>query len=441
MQEVVPVKHKRTYRTIPVQEVIPQSLVALFVAKVIVAIDVAKEAMVAGFADAGGRVVELVRFSHPTQTRLFVELVLALRAAGLVVEGAMEPTGVYGESLRHQLVSRGIDVFRVDPKRVHDASLILDGVPSQHDPKACTLIAFLHAQGISRRWPQRSPFESHARVLVDEHDVVESAAERLYGRLEASTAMHWPELNALVDRRTHWYLHLLVEHPGPHAAHLHEREVRTLLRRVSCGSLASSKIEEVVRSARDSLGVPVTEPQSTLLASIARDVLAARARLVSIEKHMRTLCAEQASCERVARAVGPSAALAIFGDLGYPSTYASAAAFEKACGLNLREQSSGKHEGRLHITKRGPARVRRYLYLAAMRCIARSPLVRAWYERRGACREGTKHVAIVAVMRKLVRALFHVARDGELDFAKLFDLTRLAVRIETASPTSLHVSA
>lgn len=433
-------KKKRTYRTTQIQALDVHRLVALFATKIIVAIDVAKEAMVAGLADAAGRVVELVRFSHPSQTRLFIELMLALRDAQLVVEVAMEPTGVYGESLRHQLASRDVAVFRVDPKRVHDASMILDGVPSQHDPKACTLIAFLHAQGISRPWRQRSPFEMHARALVDEHDLVELPVERMHGRLEAATAMHWPELNEIIDRRTGWYLSLLAEWPVPAAAHGHEREVRTLLRRVSCGSLAATKIEVVVRSASDSLGVPATEHQAALVQSLARDVIAGRARLSSIETQMRALTAQQPSCERVARAVGTTAALAIFGDLGDPSTYASAAAFEKACGLNLRERSSGKDLGRLRITKRGPARVRRYLYLAAMRCILRSPLVRAWYERREECREGTKHVALVAVMRKLARALFHVAREGDLDFTKLFDVTRLAVRIESAAPSSLVVT-
>ena len=41
------------------------------------------------------------------------------------------------------------------------------------------------------------------------------------------------------------------------------------------------------------------------------------------------------------------------------------AKLEKAVGLNLREKSSGEHEGRLSITKRGPGLLRRLLYLFA----------------------------------------------------------------------------
>jgi len=34
-------------------------------------------------------------------------------------------------------------------------------------------------------------------------------------------------------------------------------------------------------------------------------------------------------------------------------------------GLNLKEQSSGQHKGILRITKRGPGKVRFYLYWLA----------------------------------------------------------------------------
>jgi hypothetical protein len=156
---------------------------------------------------------------------------VALRAAGRSVEVAMEPTGVYGEALRHQFTSRNFEVFRVDPKRAHDAALVLDGVPSQHDPKACTLIAFLHAHGISALWRERSALEHHARALADEHAIIARPLEHMQGRLEAATAMYWPELNTMISRRTSWYLHLLSEWPTPTSVAENADAARDLLRR------------------------------------------------------------------------------------------------------------------------------------------------------------------------------------------------------------------
>jgi transposase len=188
---------------------------------------------------------------------------------------------------------------------------------------------------------------------------------------------------------------------------------------------SAEQIEKVIEFSRDSLGVPATEQQAELVRTIAREALDCRARLKELEDRMRKLCEQSDPCARVASAIGPAAAVAIFADLGDPTAYTSAAAFVKACGLNLRERSSGTHQGQLHITKRGPGRVRRYLFLAAMRMILSSPLVRRWYERRGAYREGIKHKAIVAIMRKLARAMVHVARGSAFDINKLFDVRRL----------------
>jgi len=97
---------------------------------------------------------------------------------------------------------------------------------------------------------------------------------------------------------------------------------------------------------------------------------------------------------------------------------------KSACGLNLREHSSGKRKSGLHITKRGPSRVRQYLYLAALRLLKQNPIVRAWYASRVA-RGQKKICAVVAVVRKLVRSLPFVARGEEFNAAKLFDVRRL----------------
>ena len=404
--------------------------------RVIVAIDVAKEAMVVGFADTHGHVVALARFSHPSETVIFLELLSSLSDAGRELEVAMEPTGVYGESLRHHIGRRGIPVFRVDPKRCHDAALLLDGGPSQHDPKACTLIAHLHAQGISRRWRERSAEEVQAHVLVDEHAVLADPLDSLYGRLEAMTAAHWPELNAAIDRRTSWYLHLLVEYPSPEDAAQHLAAALDLLRRKTRGMATRTGIAAVVSRAAETLGVPLSMEQRELLRTMARRVLALRAELDEVEKRMRALCAAGTSLARLAEAVGPAAATAIFADLGDPSAYGCAAALEKAAGLNLRERSSGKLQGRIHITKRGPSRVRHYLYLATLRLILQLPLVRRWFEARKSFAPGSKHKAIVAVMRKLIRALFHVARGSRFDAGKLFDARRLDLPLAAAAPTS-----
>ncbi len=82
----------------------------------------------------------------------------------------------------------------------------------------------------------------------------------------------------------------------------------------------------------------------------------------------------------------------------------------------------------LRVTKRGPGLARKYLYLAALRLIMSEPLARAWYEGRKAYQGGKKVKAVVALMRKYARGLWHVGRGQAFDAAKLFDTRRLVPR-------------
>ncbi len=94
---------KISYRAVPIERLTSALLAAMLVgaSKLIVAIDVAKLKMMAGFGSEDGSVVRLVRFESPMQTREFVELVVATgQALGVPVEALMEPTGTYGEVMK-----------------------------------------------------------------------------------------------------------------------------------------------------------------------------------------------------------------------------------------------------------------------------------------------------------------------------------------------------
>jgi transposase len=89
-------------------------------------------------------------------------------------------------------------------------------------------------------------------------------------------------------------------------------------------------------------------------------------------------------------------------------------------GLNLVERSSGTYQGVLRISKRGSPRTRQWLYFAAMRLVQKCG-VRPWYEAKKARDEGDARRVLVAVMRKLAVALYHVGvRNEEFQPRRLF---------------------
>ena len=107
------------------------------------------------------------------------------------------------------------------------------------------------------------------------------------------------------------------------------------------------------------------------------------------------------------KVVGVPTACVLWVSTGDPRDFDSAGAYRKAMGLNLAERSSGTYQGRLRISKRGSARTRQWLYFAVLRLVQRCG-VRPWYEAKKARHEGEARRVLVAVMRKLAVALYHV---------------------------------
>ena len=100
-----------------------------------------------------------------------------------------------------------------------------------------------------------------------------------------------------------------------------------------------------------------------------------------------------------------------------PRHFGCARSYLKALGLNLKEKSSGQDHGKLTLTKRGSALARKYLYFAALRLIKSDPVLSAWYRSKVDPRAKSK--TVIAFMRKLAKALWHIARGQRFDARKL----------------------
>jgi transposase len=82
----------------------------------------------------------------------------------------------------------------------------------------------------------------------------------------------------------------------------------------------------------------------------------------------------------------------------------------KLAGLDLYEVSSGKHRGKLRISKRGRPLMRKLLYLAALSAVRKDGVMNEWYQ-RALSRGMKKTKALVAVSRKLLVLIFALVRD------------------------------
>jgi transposase len=82
-------------------------------------------------------------------------------------------------------------------------------------------------------------------------------------------------------------------------------------------------------------------------------------------------------------------------------------------GLDLRVKESGKWKGQSKLSKRGSGRLRRILYLAALRSIRLPTSPFGSYYHRLVERGMKKGMAVVAVMRKLLIVAAHLIRTQQ----------------------------
>ena len=416
---------KRRYQAVALQRIDPTKLAeSVRSQRIVFGVDVAKEDFFGAFMDEQARVLLTIRWKSPTQVRELVRLLRELPTTSLDV--VLEPSGTYGDALQALLLRAGIPVHQVSPKRCHDAAEVYDGVPSQHDSKAAAIIAKLHLDGASRRWQDCTDQERELRAAVDLMSLYEEQFWALRNRLEARLARHWPELSLLLPLDSATLIGLLSEFGSPEEVALHADQARALAHRIGRSLLAEDKVEQILVSARDTIGVPMTKPERYALMQLAQEAQRTRDAARHAKGKVERLSQEQAGLQLMAQAVGKATAAVLALSVGNADEYESAAAYVKGYGLNLKERSSGRHKGRLKITKRGPGRARRYLYMAVLRLIQHDAVCAAWYRRKVA-RDGgkLKGKAIVALMRKLAGALWHVARGTPFNARRLFDVRRL----------------
>ena len=404
------------------------------VQELITGVDVAKQAFYAALTSQHTEDSDVVYFERH-QISEFVDRLARLEIDAVTL--VAEPTGTYSDALVEQARDAGLDVIRINGDRVANARKIFDGTDSLHDGKAAHLLAHLYQCGVGRAWEQREESVRQMRSLADLDEIVEQTEQRYVGQLEAVLARHWPELTDLLELQSATLLELVDEYPDPARVAEHPRKARELMKKVGGPLLSDTKIERVLESARTTCGRPMGPGDRQKLKYIAGMLRDSQQRSAKLNRQIEEVAESHEDTQQLAGYTGARTAVVLVGFLGALTDYDSPQQLEKAMGLNLCERSSGvtaedkrTESYGLHISKRGPGRVRKMLYWLALRMInprqsVYCPYATAWYQERLRRNGGHKLKAIVALMRKATRALWWLARGKDYDGTKLFDVHRL----------------
>jgi transposase len=416
---------KRTYKATNVNRVNIESLKKKIQGKeIVIGIDIAKTDNYATIMTKEKESVITVRYKQPVETMRFIEFIQNLQSSRC--EAAMESTGTYGDPLREQLLNTGISVFRVSAKRSHDMAEVYDGVPSYHDAKSAAIIAHLHIDGMSQLWQSKPPELRDIKAAINEMSIYHAQYYENINRMEALLARFWPEVPDILSLTTVTLISILEIYGSPTVlAKAPRKTVFEQMKKIGRGFLTDKKIDDAIASAKTTTGVKMTEGEIRMVKHLMTEILRNYRLNKTAEKEVLRLCKNIEEVERMGEIIGMVTAAVIFTELGNPNEFKNAKSYKKSAGLNLKEKSSGNHQGKLRISKRGSSKARQFLYLAVLRLIQNDMLVRAWYNKKVKRDGGKKMIAIVAIMSKLTLALWHVGRGAKFDSHKLFNAAKL----------------
>jgi transposase len=388
-----------------------------------VAIDIAKGINVALVEHADGR-QQRFRFVH--QREDYDRLVAFLRDCSEPCRIALEPTADYHRTVAFRLVSEGFDLVLVSSVAGARLREAVFNSWDKNDPKDAQVIMRLLKQGMTQRYCDPLIVQTHdLQELSKTYLHISRARTRLqHVLLTHYLTLYFPEIERFWStQRNEWFIRLLLQFPTPAsiiACSLEEFRAAiwtSMGRRVH----KEAKIAEIYALAQRTIALPI--PSSSPAATTFR---------LQLERYLQ-LCKARDALEAQADAllagsldyqslktvpgVGSIIALVILAEAGDLRRFAHHRQFLKFCGLDLAKSQSGAFRSREVLSKRGNARLRAALWMAAMSAARmRENAFRDKYQRyiaRAPEDPDLKRKARTAVTAKMARVIYALVKHGQ----------------------------
>lgn len=126
--------------------------------------------------------------------------------------------------------------------------------------------------------------------------------------------------------------------------------------------------------------------------------------------------------------IGIVSAAALIGEIGDINRFESYEQIRRYAGLNLVENSSGNHQGKTTISKRGRGLLRSILYRMAFTMVSKNEEIKSLYKYLTTRKENQlkKKQAIIAVIGKILQIIYAVVtKNEEYKAARVFTQERL----------------
>ena len=408
------------------QNVLQTRITRITPATIIVGIDAAKDLHWARITDYRGldlmKPVKVHNNMDGFESLLAkVEKLRHKHGCGQVMFG-MEPSGHYWRALGWYLYlheSKPV-LLGVNPYHTKQAKELNDNSQTKSDPKDAQVIAHLIRDG--RYFDTYLPEGEYAelRLLNTERQRLMKQISRANNVLIALLDEYFPEYATVWGSVTcPTSLELLKTYAFPSDILSASKEQLLYdIREASRGTEGVKLMGDMIRAASRSVGV--TEGQRITrirMLSLIDEMTYFEEKKAEIETELEAVMntLQLGTVLQSMLGVGTIISAAFLGEVGDITRFSNWKQVRSLAGLNLVENSSGKHKGKTKVSKRGRPYLRHMLYLAGECGCRCNPEMRAFYrylrDRKNNPLNG--HQAFVATGLKIMRILFHLAKTGE----------------------------
>lgn len=331
----------------------------------------------------------------------------------------MEPTGHYWYGFGCHLQNMEVEYGMVNPYHVKKTKELDDNNPSKHDRKDPKTIAMLVKDGryLIPYMPEGVYRELRNLMELRRQCVVQLIS--IKNRVKRWLAIYFPEFSTVFKKWTGKAAMLtLKEFPTPQAViETGEEKIVATWKEEVKRAVGYKHAQKLVKAAEESIGLKHGLESATLeIETLLDEYMVYGQRLERIMQKVEEQINQVPYANKLLgiKGVGIVAIAGFIAAAGDITRFEAPEQIVKLLGLNLRENSSGKHQGKTTITRRGRSDGRYAIFQAVLPLVARNTEFRelhTYYIHR----EGNplkKMQSIVALCGKLIRVFYAILKTG-----------------------------
>ena len=397
----------------------------------VVGVDIGSETNYARAFNWRGQEVskKVLRFSNSQEGfQSFLEYLRSnqiIAAAEQIIVGC-EPTGHYWFTLARYLKAQQINMVLVNPYHVKQIKELDDNSPKKTDQKDPKTIAKLVVDGRYSYPYLPEGIYADLREAVSSRERIVKELNAVTNRIKRWLKIYFPEYLAVYKSfASESGLTVLETAPLPQdVVKLGAEGVNRLWREKKLRAVGMKRAQTLVEAAQNSIGLDGGVGARMEMQLLLEDYRAKKVQLEKVTAVLETETLKVPHAEKLLaiQGVGLVTVAGFLSEVGDIRRFDSPKQIQKLAGLELKENSSGKHRGRTSISKRGRKRLRKILFQVMLPMIQNNAEFREVYEhfttRQSNPLKGKQ--AIIAAGCKLIRVFYAILKHGaEYDPQKL----------------------